>query len=282
MPKLNKLTWLPTGLLLLLTACGGNTISQPAPVEAPQRQVVEEVAAEVVEPSVVEEAVVEAAPAVEDEMMEEETVAVEQVEAEKSISVDEAVVVEEAAMEEAMPAEEQMTEEKVEAMSGPSSEQLQILNQLNVLGQPPELNNEVWLNSEPLKLADLHGKVVLVEFWTFGCYNCKNVIPSLREWHNEYSDDGLVIIGVHTPEFGFEKEVTNVEQALVDLDVRYPVAIDNDWATWRAYKKPFGQRYWPTKYFVDKAGNVRYLHIGEGGYDKQEQIIQALLAENGV
>ncbi|MDX1523400.1 MAG: redoxin domain-containing protein [Anaerolineae bacterium] len=109
--------------------------------------------------------------------------------------------------------------------------------------------------------------------------NCKNVIPSLREWHYEYSDDGLVIIGVHTPEFSYESDVENVRAALVDLDVPYSVAIDNDWATWKAYKKPFNQRYWPSKYFIDKAGNVRHIHIGEGKYDQQEQIIQALLAE---
>lgn len=104
----------------------------------------------------------------------------------------------------------------------------------------------------------------------------------MREWHSEYADDGLVIIGVHTPEFGYEKDVANVRQALVDLDIAYPVAIDNDWEAWRAYKQPFGQRFWPTKYFIDKAGNVRHIHIGEGRYDEQKEIIQALLAEEGV
>jgi len=88
-----------------------------------------------------------------------------------------------------------------------------------------------------------------------------------------------VIIGVHTPEFGYEREIANVEEALIRLDVPYAVAIDNDWATWRAYKNPFGQRFWPTKYFIDKAGNVRHVHIGEGGYLQQEEIIKALLAE---
>ncbi len=101
----------------------------------------------------------------------------------------------------------------------------------------------------------------------------------MREWHNSYSDDGLVIIGVHTPEFSYEKDVENVKNALTDLDVPYPVALDSNWETWRSYKKPFGQRYWPTKYFVDKNGNVRSIHIGEGRYEEQEQIIQALLAE---
>lgn len=106
------------------------------------------------------------------------------------------------------------------------------------------------------------------------------MIPSLRGWYNSYKDDGLVIIGVHTPEFGFEKEFGNVKQALVNLDVPYPVAIDNDWATWASYRKPFGQRFWPTAYFIDKAGNVRFIHIGEGGYAQQEEIIQALLVED--
>ncbi|MCB0181368.1 MAG: redoxin domain-containing protein [Anaerolineae bacterium] len=162
----------------------------------------------------------------------------------------------------------------------PTAEQLALLADLDIKGVPPDLNNEVWLNSDPLKLADLHGKVVIVEFWTFGCINCIHVIPSLREWHTKYADDGLVIIGVHTPEFGYEQDLDNVKEALVRLDVPYAVAIDNDWQTWRSYKKPFNQRYWPSKYFIDKAGNVRHIHIGEGRYDQQEEIIQALLAED--
>jgi peroxiredoxin len=97
----------------------------------------------------------------------------------------------------------------------------------------------------------------------------------LREWHQKYAEDGLVIIGVHTPEFSYEKDIGNVEEALVRLDVPYPVAIDNDWKTWRSYSN----RYWPAKYIIDKAGNIRYIHIGEGAYQKQEEIIQALLAE---
>ncbi len=101
------------------------------------------------------------------------------------------------------------------------------------------------------------------------------MIPSLREWHHRYKDDGLVIIGVHTPEFGYERQIENVEEALIQLDVPYPVAIDNDWATWRAYNN----RYWPAKYFVDKSGQIRHIHIGEGRYQEQEEIIQALLAE---
>lgn len=97
----------------------------------------------------------------------------------------------------------------------------------------------------------------------------------MREWHQKYADAGLVIIGVHTPEFGYEREIENVREAIVRLEAPYPVAIDNDWATWRAYRN----RYWPTSYFVDKAGQIRYIHIGEGDYRPQEEIIQALLAE---
>ena len=101
------------------------------------------------------------------------------------------------------------------------------------------------------------------------------MIPSLREWYQKYKDDGLVIIGVHTPEFSRERDIDNVKEALVRLDVPYPVAIDNDWQTWRAYNN----RYWPAKYIIDKAGNIRHIHIGEGAYEKQEEIIKALLVE---
>jgi thiol-disulfide isomerase/thioredoxin len=177
------------------------------------------------------------------------------------------------------PPEEPAMSPEVTTSRGPTPEQRQLLASLPSRGVPPELYNEVWLNSTPLKLADLRGKVVIVEFWTFGCINCKNVLPSLRQWHHEYGDDGLVIVGVHTPEFSYEEKVENVRQALVDLDVPYPVALDSDWATWQAYKKPFNQRYWPSKYFIDKAGNVRHIYIGEGRYEEQEVLIQALLAE---
>ncbi len=97
----------------------------------------------------------------------------------------------------------------------------------------------------------------------------------MREWYNTYKDDGLVVIAVHTPEFNYEKDLNNVKEALVRLDVPYPVALDNDWKTWRAYRN----RYWPATYLIDKAGEVRYLHIGEGGYDRTQEVIEALLAE---
>ncbi len=141
----------------------------------------------------------------------------------------------------------------------------------------PPITDEIWINSEPLALSELGkaGKITLVEFWTYGCYNCRNVLPHLQAWHETYADQGLTIIGVHYPEFDRERNVDNVKRALVDLDVTYPVSIDNDGSTWRAY----GQRYWPTMYLVDKTGHIRYLHIGEGAYETTEQWIQYLLAE---
>ncbi len=135
----------------------------------------------------------------------------------------------------------------------------------------PEIADEIWLNGPPQSLAALRqaGRVALVEFWTFGCYNCRNVLPALRGWHTKYTAAGLTIIGVHYPEFSHEREVPNVERALAELDVRYPVAIDNDGRTWRAYH----QNAWPTLYLVDKRGNIRYVHIGEGAYETTEQWI---------
>jgi len=155
-------------------------------------------------------------------------------------------------------------------------EQALLLASLPSKGLAPELNNEVWYNSDPLKLADLRGKVVMVEFWTFDCINCKHVIPTLREWHTKYADQGLVIIGVHSPEFDYEKDPNNVQAAIVELGVEYPVTLDNDYTTWRAY----GNHYWPASYLIDKAGHIRRLQIGEGGYLQTEAAIQALLAES--
>ncbi|HLF87961.1 MAG TPA: redoxin domain-containing protein [Anaerolineales bacterium] len=144
------------------------------------------------------------------------------------------------------------------------------------LGPAPELENEIWLNtSEPLRLANLRGKVVLLDMWTFGCINCRNVIPSLRGWHNEYKDRGLVVIGNHYPEFSYEEDLGLLKQALVELDVPYAVAQDNDRLTWGAYNN----RYWPTLYLIDKNGNLRYTHIGEGRYAETEAAIVALLNE---
>ena len=160
--------------------------------------------------------------------------------------------------------------------SSPTSEQMSLLKSLKRQGAAPELSNQVWFNSPPLKLADLRGQVVVIDFWTFGCINCIHVIPSLREWYSKYKDQGLVIIGVHSPEFDYEKDLNNVKDAIARLGVTYPVAIDNDFRIWRAYRN----QYWPTMYFVDKTDQLRYVRIGEGDYEQSGQIIRALLAES--
>jgi thiol-disulfide isomerase/thioredoxin len=145
------------------------------------------------------------------------------------------------------------------------------------LGAAPELTNDTWLNVDsPLRLADLRGKVVALEMWTFGCINCQHVMPSLKEWDKTYRDQGLVIIGNHYPEFSFEADLTNLKNAIAENNIQYAVTQDNDGATWRAYEN----RYWPTLYLIDKKGHLRYVHIGEGGYKTTEAAIQTLLAES--
>jgi thiol-disulfide isomerase/thioredoxin len=139
----------------------------------------------------------------------------------------------------------------------------------------PEIANDTWVNSEPPRLSGLRGKVVLIEFWTFGCYNCRNVEPYVKEWHKKYSDKGLVIIGVHSPEFSHERAIENVKRYVNEHAIRYAVAIDNDFATWKRY----GNRYWPAMYLIDKKGVIRYIRIGEGGYRQTEEQILGLLAE---
>jgi thiol-disulfide isomerase/thioredoxin len=144
------------------------------------------------------------------------------------------------------------------------------------LGPAPELTNTIWLNVDsPLRLADLRGRVVMIEMWTFGCINCQNVMPSLKEWHAKYNDQGLVIIGNHYPEFSYEEDLENLKEALSRFDIQYPVAQDNEGATWRAYKN----HYWPALYLIDKQGHIRYVHIGEGRYKETEENIRALLEE---
>jgi thiol-disulfide isomerase/thioredoxin len=144
-------------------------------------------------------------------------------------------------------------------------------------GPAPELHDSVWLNTESaLRLQDLRGQVVLLDMWTFGCINCIRTIPYLRTWHDTYSDQGLVVIGNHYPEFNFEHDLNNLKDALVRLDVSYPVVQDNRRETWNAYNN----RYWPTLYLIDKQGRLRYRHIGEGRYAQTEAAIQTLLAED--
>lgn len=145
------------------------------------------------------------------------------------------------------------------------------------LGTAPELVGDTWLNTDtPLRLDDLKGKVILVEMWTFGCINCRNVIPSLRKFHEEYANQGLVIIGNHFPEFGYEKDVENLKHAIVDLEIPYAIVVDNEGLNWQAYQNI----YWPTLYLIDKTGEIRYKHIGEGKYEETEIAIRSLLVEN--
>lgn len=139
----------------------------------------------------------------------------------------------------------------------------------------PVIRSDTWLNSEPLETADLRGKVVLVEFWTFGCWNCHNVEPYLTTWHDRYADQGLVVVAVHTPEFDWEKRVEKLRAYLAEKGIRYPVAIDNDRSIWRA----FHNRYWPAMYLIDKTGQIRHVRIGEGGYETTQAAIERLLAE---
>jgi cytochrome c biogenesis protein CcdA/thiol-disulfide isomerase/thioredoxin len=145
-------------------------------------------------------------------------------------------------------------------------------------GPMPDLTGAVaWLNSAPLTRDSLRGKVVLIDFWTYSCINCLRALPYVEGWAAKYEDAGLVVIGVHTPEFAFEKERANVEKAVRDLKISYPVAIDSDYKIWQA----FNNEYWPAHYFIDGKGRIRYHHFGEGQYDESERVIQQLLKENG-
>lgn len=133
-----------------------------------------------------------------------------------------------------------------------------------------------FINTNGVSINEARGeKVVLVDFWTYACYNCQNTQPYLNAWHEEYADDGLLIIGVHTPEFGFERDPANVERAVREADIEYPVVLDNNYATWNAYD----QRYWPAMYLIDADGFIRYRHFGEGAYGETEAKIRELLAE---
>ena len=134
-----------------------------------------------------------------------------------------------------------------------------------------------WLNSPLLSPEALKGKVVLIDFWTYSCINCLRAIPYVRAWAEKYKDQGLVVIGVHTPEFAFERNVANIRKAIASLKIGYPVAVDNEYAIWRA----FDNNYWPAHYFIDAKGQIRYHHFGEGEYDQSERVIQRLLAEAG-
>ncbi len=142
---------------------------------------------------------------------------------------------------------------------------------------PEIVGIQSWIGSEPVTLAGLRGRVVLVDFWTYSCINCLRTIPYLNAWYQRYRDDGLVVIGIHSPEFAFEHDPDRVEREAARLGVTYPVAVDSDKKTWGAYRN----QYWPHKYLIDRGGNIRFTQIGEGGYVETEAHIRELLAEDG-
>ena len=151
-----------------------------------------------------------------------------------------------------------------------------VANQLDNNAAAPEFTGiDKWLNSDPLTLQQLRGKVVLVDFWTYTCINCIHVLPYVKTWNQKYKDQGLAVVGVHTPEYPFERGTDNVKSAIKRFGITFPVAQDNNYATWRAYDN----QYWPAFYLVDKKGHVAYTHFGEGDYAQTEAKIQALLAQ---
>ena len=174
-------------------------------------------------------------------------------------------------------------EQKVEvaektAATAPDGDAAAMRPALSVEGPAPSLDGAVeWLNSPPLAREDLRGKVVLIDFWTYSCINCIRTLPYVRAWAEKYRDQGLVVIGVHAPEFAFEKKIDNVRQAVAGFKIEYPVAIDNDYRIWRA----FDNSYWPAHYLIDAKGQIRYHHFGEGDYRETEEAIQDLLREAG-
>ncbi|KJC52308.1 cytochrome c biogenesis protein DipZ [Bradyrhizobium sp. LTSP857] len=167
------------------------------------------------------------------------------------------------------------------AMTGPSMQAKPSgdnASDLLVEDLDPSLDGaQTWLNSPPLTLEQLKGKVVLVDFWTYSCINCLRSIPYVRAWAEKYRDRGLVVIGVHAPEFAFERNVDNIKNAMATLKIGYPVAVDNDYKIWRSFEN----QYWPAHYFIDANGKVRHHHFGEGEYAESERVIQTLLAEAG-
>jgi thiol-disulfide isomerase/thioredoxin len=151
-------------------------------------------------------------------------------------------------------------------------------SQLPVEGTLPSLAGAIaWLNTPPMTMAGLHGRVVVVEFWTYTCINWRRTLPYVRAWADKYKDQGLVVIGVHTPEFGFERNPDNVRHAVKEIGISFPVAVDSNYVIWGAFKN----QYWPALYFVDAEGRIRHHHFGEGSYQESELVIQRLLAEAG-
>jgi len=145
-------------------------------------------------------------------------------------------------------------------------------------GNAPEFAGiDQWLNSPPLTMAGLRGKVVLIDFWTYSCINCLRTLPHINRWARNYRQEGLVVVGVHTPEFPFERSTSNVQTAMQRFGVKHPVAQDNSYRTWKAYNN----KYWPATYLVDANGRIQYQHVGEGDYEETEAAIRVLLAAAG-
>jgi thiol-disulfide isomerase/thioredoxin len=165
-------------------------------------------------------------------------------------------------------------------LRGPSADESEVGASMTLAdaggAAPNFVGIKTWLNSTPLNIADLRGKVVLVDFWTYGCYNCVNTLPHVTRLYDTYKDKGLIVIGVHTPEFAFEKSTDAVQAAIKRHGIRYPVAQDNEYATWNAYHN----QYWPAQYIIDKSGKIVFEHAGEGQYQEMERKIQELLNVN--
>ncbi len=142
----------------------------------------------------------------------------------------------------------------------------------------PEISSGIWINSEPLTLKSLQGRVVLIDFWTFACYNCRNTLPALTKWDAQYRDQGLTIIGVHTPELDFERDIDQLRREIAEFGIKYPVVTDQDYSTWKTYRV----EAWPTVFLLDKQGRVRWTHVGEGYYVETEEAIKKLLAETAL
>jgi cytochrome c biogenesis protein CcdA/thiol-disulfide isomerase/thioredoxin len=178
-----------------------------------------------------------------------------------------------------MTGNDQMMAGKDQAMTGSPSGAPAMSETVNVSGSGSDLGKidgaTAWINSPALMPAALRGKVVLIDFWTYSCINCLRTLPYIKAWNEKYKDSGLVVIGVHTPEFPFEKDEANVRKAVHDLGITYPVAMDNNYAIWRN----FSNEYWPAHYFIDATGKIRFHHFGEGGYDESEKWIRTLLEE---
>lgn len=166
------------------------------------------------------------------------------------------------------------TVEAMQSNSGKMEKESMMKTEFKNYGKAPDfVNIQNWINSDKLSISELKGKVVLVDFWTYSCINCIRTFPYVNKWYDTYKDKGFVVVGVHTPEFGFEKEYNNVVDAVKRFNINYPVAQDNQYSTWNAYNN----QYWPAEYLIDKDGNIVYVHFGEGEYEKTEEAIRELL-----